>query len=595
MDASSLPNTHSLVAKRADIRKVTGDYHDNSVTNIKNIQISSLGRREMDALLNHVVHGALHDSAERGPDAPKCHPDTRTAVQRDMMSWIRHDPLALGPAGSGKTAIAGTIADECEKEGLLAATFFFSAFSVSIDRRLSKNAVSTLLYSLLQHKSIVGLKEEVLAAIDGDPVIFERHLDQQLEKLILRPLRKVAGLSDRRHWPKVIIVDGLDECEGCSESDVGDPESRTKAQKEILSVLSRACADLAFPFRFIVASRPEPVIQHFFSASPDLVLNIFLDDKYDPDADIRLFLEAMLSDIRRRFSLSSTWVSKAVIDTLVKESSGQFIYAATVIRFLDNPRLGPPQEQLNRVLEWQRLDNSAPFAPPKPFLAVKWLLFVKEHNMFADEPLYIKELLESYPGETEYVLRSLTSLVGIVDESGGPRFDFYHKSLLDFLKDPKRNADLYVDKDAIDLFIKNRYYEIIQGRGPLSDAAATLAQPPSKEFLNRLCNWLPGFIDPSRKYSSADVEWWLANLGEGRDAEVSWMFASIHEKCDWYHCLSACDVWRNRLLRHGRERGWRLPTAKEMLQDRVKKFKPSAMHGWSKHPLRPPSPPASEP
>jgi hypothetical protein len=400
------------------------------------------------------------------------------------MSWIRHGdeddvPKKIlwlsGPAGSGKTAIAGTIADECEKEGLLAATFFFSAFSASIDRRLSKNAVSTLLYSLLQHKSIVGLKEEVLAAIDGDPVIFERHLDQQLEKLILRPLRKVVGLSDCRHWPKVIIVDGLDECEGCSESDVGDPESRTKAQKEILSVLSRACADLAFPFRVIVASRPEPVIQHFFSASPDLALNVFLDDKYDPDADIRLFLEAMLSDIRRRFSLSSTWVSKAVIDLLVKESSGQFIYAATVIRFLDNPRLGPPQEQLSRVLEWQRLDNSAPFAPldalynrilhtsPKPLLAVKWLLFVKEHNMFADEPLYIKELLESYPGETEYVLRSLTSLVGLVDESGGPRFDFYHKSLLDFLRDPNRNTDLYVDKDTIDLFIKNRYYEIIQG------------------------------------------------------------------------------------------------------------------------------------
>ena len=436
------------------------------------------------ALLSRVVHGALYDSAERGPDAPKCHPDTRVAVQRDIMSRIRHGedddvPKKIlwlsGPAGSGKTAIAGTIADECEKEGLLAATFFFSAFSRSIDRRLNKNTVSTLLYSLLQHGSVVGLKEEVLATIDGDPVVFQRHLDQQLEKLILGPLRKVAQRSDCRHWPKVIIVDGLDECEGCNESDVGDTEARTKAQKEILSVLSRACADPAFPFRLIIASRPEPVIQQFFSQRQNLVVNIFLDDKYEPDADVRLFLEAMLNDIRRRFSLPSTWVSKAVIDTLVKESSGQFIYAATAIRFLDSPRLGPPQEQLKRLLEWQRLDNSAPFAPldalynrilhtsPKPLLAVKWLLFVKDHNMFADEPLYIKELLESYPGEREYVLRNLTSLVGLVDESGGPRFDFYHKSLLDFLRDPNRNTELYVDKEALDVFTKNRYYEILKG------------------------------------------------------------------------------------------------------------------------------------
>ena len=48
MDACNLPETHLLVAKRADILKVRGDYHDNSVTNIKNIQISSVGQREMD-------------------------------------------------------------------------------------------------------------------------------------------------------------------------------------------------------------------------------------------------------------------------------------------------------------------------------------------------------------------------------------------------------------------------------------------------------------------------------------------------------------------------------------------------------------------
>ncbi|TEB27828.1 hypothetical protein FA13DRAFT_1599064, partial [Coprinellus micaceus] len=72
------------------------------------------------ALLKHVARGTVHDSAERGPDAPKCHPETRVAVQNDIMSWIEHGerentPKRVlwlsGPTGSGKTAIAGTIAD----------------------------------------------------------------------------------------------------------------------------------------------------------------------------------------------------------------------------------------------------------------------------------------------------------------------------------------------------------------------------------------------------------------------------------------------------------------------------------------------------
>ncbi|TEB27838.1 hypothetical protein FA13DRAFT_1591271, partial [Coprinellus micaceus] len=279
--------------------------------------------------------GALHDSAERGPHAPKCHPETRTAVQRDIMSWIRHGeeddaPRRVlwlsGPAGSGKTAIAGTLADECYKTGSLAASFFFSAFAGSANRRVKKPLIPTLVYRLIQHKSIGGLKEEVLTVIEDDPGVFERHMDQQIEELVLKPFRKLAGRSNRRDWPSVIIVDGLDECQGDSECSGAD------AQKEILYTLSRAGADPAFPFRIIIASRPEPAIRHFFSNSPSLALNIFLDDKYEPDADIRLFLNAMFSDIRRRFNLPSTWASKDVVDLLVDEASGQFIYAATVIR-----------------------------------------------------------------------------------------------------------------------------------------------------------------------------------------------------------------------------------------------------------------------
>jgi hypothetical protein len=509
-----------------------------------------------------VAHGAVHDSAERGPDAPKCHPETRTAVQSDIMGWItlgeqdetpRRILCLSGPAGSGKTAIAGTIADECYKGGLLAASFFFSAFAGSRNRRWKKPFIPTLVYRLIQHDSIAGLKEEVLAVIERDPMVFERHLDQQLEELVLKPLRKVAGRSNAFHWPAVIIVDGLDECEGD-----GDSSSGPDAQKEILSSLSRACADPAFPFCIIVASRPEPVVRNFFSTTAYPTLNIFLDDKYDPDSDIRLFLEATFSDLRRRFNLPSTWAAKDAVDVLVKEASGQFIYAATAFRFVDNPRLGPPQQLPTQVLEWRSLNNSKPFAPldllydrilrtsPDPLLAVKWIRFVdsQKHQWLSTSLGY---LLESFPGETEHVMGPLTSLVGLVNEKGEPDFRFYHKSLLDFFNGPPRSSDLYINEESLDCFIKDRYYQTLQGvhwhhifgldldananaaRGPQSKAAGGLIDISSLDFFHSFCVSLIRFVDRGRNYPSEDVEWWLLYL-PGFVSEIPKMFVSIHQQ-----------------------------------------------------------------
>jgi hypothetical protein len=489
------------------------------------------------------------------------------------MGWIEHGekdgaPKRIlwlsGPAGSGKTAIAGTIADVCYKRGLLAASFFFSAFAGSMNRRFGRPLVSTLVYSLIRHKSIVGLKEEVLSAIEDDPIIFERHLDQQLETLILRPLRNVSGRSDRNHWPAVIIIDGLDECQGRSESDIGPggpvPALESSAQKEILAALSRACEDPDFPFRIVIASRPEPVIRHSFSTSPCPTLNIFLDDKYNPDSDIRLFLQAMFNNMRRRFNLSSTWASMNVIDILVKEASGQFIYAATVLRFLDNPRLGSPQQLLTRVLEWRSLNDSKPFAPldllydrilrtsPDPLLAVTWIRFIDSQRP-SSFPAYSNYMLESYPGETEHVLGTLTSLVRLVDENAEPSFHFYHKSLLDFLKDPQRSADLVVNYQSLALFLKERYYQTLQGvywyeifnlapyaeanaaRGPRSKATDQSTDLLSLQFFGLFCYYLPYYVEQDRKYTSGDVEWWLLHLDESNWEEgIPRMFSSVHRQ-----------------------------------------------------------------
>ena len=107
-------------------------------------------------LREHIAAGAMHDSAERC-DAPKCHPETRVAVQGQLVGWSENgdqeeDPKKIvwvtGPAGGGKTAIMGSTADTCQEEGLLACCFFFSSFTGSTNRRFKRCLVPTLAYQL---------------------------------------------------------------------------------------------------------------------------------------------------------------------------------------------------------------------------------------------------------------------------------------------------------------------------------------------------------------------------------------------------------------------------------------------------------------
>ncbi|KAJ3535240.1 hypothetical protein NMY22_g6572 [Coprinellus aureogranulatus] len=180
-------------------------------------------------LESKISRGAAHDSAERGPHAPKCDKGTREAVQREILSWIDCGGQRMlwlyGPAGAGKSAIAGSIADECQRRKWLAGSFFFSDFAGRPDRYLKQYLFPTLAYHLIQ-LDIAGLREAVLSAIDTFPSVFDKRLDEQLRILILEPLQKIRQATIQSCTFKTIIVDGVDECkedagkEGDTEQDL---------------------------------------------------------------------------------------------------------------------------------------------------------------------------------------------------------------------------------------------------------------------------------------------------------------------------------------------------------------------------------------
>ncbi|KAJ6456849.1 hypothetical protein C8R45DRAFT_1033624 [Mycena sanguinolenta] len=72
----------------------------------------------------------MYDSAESFPQ-PKCHPETRTKMLKDLHNWLldrdaQHKILWLyGPAGAGKSAIMQTLSRKLEDAGRLGGSFFF--------------------------------------------------------------------------------------------------------------------------------------------------------------------------------------------------------------------------------------------------------------------------------------------------------------------------------------------------------------------------------------------------------------------------------------------------------------------------------------
>ena len=248
----------------------------------------------MELLQQHIAPGAFHNSDECY-DPPKCHPHTRRAVLKNIMDWVK-DPnkVALilwlyGPAGAGKSAIAQTIAELLEEAGLLAAAFFFSRNAPG--RNDKTQLVATLVYQLVI--STPEICVHVLEAMEQDPALFSRSIQAQIQALIIKPLNAVANnetlaptLLSR---PQLIILDGLDECR------------TTSSQTHILNALSTAVNDLHIPLCFLIASRPEQDIRQAFNdqnSLGSLSFSIALDDTYQPDDDIRVFLQSMFHEIK---------------------------------------------------------------------------------------------------------------------------------------------------------------------------------------------------------------------------------------------------------------------------------------------------------
>ncbi|KAJ7478138.1 hypothetical protein FB451DRAFT_1131492 [Mycena latifolia] len=414
--------------------------------NMTQFSVTSYGESGIDILRPSVVTEALHDSGERFPE-PACHPGTRTAVLEKLKSWSLNtnpDSTILwlhGCAGMGKSAIAQMFAGDCQEQGRLGASFFFRR---GHPRRGTWHGLfTTLAYQLAT--SIPELLLPVQQAMDADKLVVGRAMPVQFRKLFLEPLKNTAGLQ----FMPVIVLDGLDEC------------ADHKVQQQILRLFINAICNHHLPIRLLIASRPEPHIREILEREESsAICNHYLLSVDDSARqDIRIYFQDEFSRIYNEnmaqgVNLGPMWPAPEAVDHLVHKSSGIFIYATTVIRFVDD-EYSHPADRLASVLS---LDprSTAPLDDlyteilsvmlhESQQLRILHAIWRRTSNSFLNmDPEQMDSLLDLRPGTSRLALRGLHSLFHV------PlirlRFGLFeavrplHASLGDYLEDSRRSG-----------------------------------------------------------------------------------------------------------------------------------------------------------
>jgi len=409
--------------------------------------------------------GAIYNSLERQKlDTPKCHPNTRKAVMKKLFDWI-YSPIEAdilimwlyGAAGAGKSAIAHTLAEICESCGLLLASFFF--WKTAGERDNANRFVATIAHQVTL--AIPASRALIMEAVNYNPFIFEQSIDVQLRKLIIEPLMQLISASPLFDIsPFVIIIDGLDECQG---SDV---------QSGLVKSLVAAFRHLPLHIRILIASRPEVHLQSTFNSTSvqSRLSRLPLSHEYSAEKDIYRFLEDSFTKMRHEHPLASyipsSWPGPTILRELTRKSSGQFIFASTTVKYTGGDPYELPTRRLDviRQLQPPRGEEDLPYAELNSLYTyvlsnVRNIERVKQvlgvlliANPILDpgckfrRPGDIDDLFFWQPGETQACLGQLAS---VIECSEASRISIIHASLSDFLLDPSRSHGFSLCRESV--------------------------------------------------------------------------------------------------------------------------------------------------
>ena len=278
-----------------------------------------------------------------------CTPGTRVAILDRIYHWAQ-DPssniprvfLLTGNAGSGKSTIANTVSYHFDRDdetpddnvpNILQATYCCSRqFD---DTRRQKYIIPTLVYQLARHS-----KSYARALLDADKFDSVEIPSKQMQDLFVGPWQKSAEDRPRDLPPYLIVIDALDE--------VDDKGGLAFLQALLTTIQKGHLQGLKF---FVTSREDDKVALLCDQFSSDVVCRLHKVAEEDVSADILRYLDAELS-----------LLDKSDREELAQQAGGQFIYAATAVRYM-TPQDGLTKEE-QLILMRNLLGNSS---GPKPW------------------------------------------------------------------------------------------------------------------------------------------------------------------------------------------------------------------------------------
>ncbi|KAJ7872841.1 hypothetical protein B0H14DRAFT_2344574 [Mycena olivaceomarginata] len=402
----------------------------------------------------HILHRAvaleaLHNAAESFPQ-PKCHPETRTELLNTLYNWVidpnPHHPIHWlhSPAGTGKSAVMQTICQRLQEDGLLGGSFFFKRGHNTCGN--AKVLFATLAYQLALRRP--EYKGPISRSVETDLSVLGRGMDVQLHNLILEPCKLARGVS-----PLPLLIDGLDECDGHN------------IQREILRLIGSTANQHHLALRILVASRPEPHIRETFEKG--FILGHFDSTNIEQSfEDVHTYLHDEFCRIYQDHltvmqHIPTPWPAPEILKKLVKNSSGYFVYAATVIKFVDDEYSWPSKQLEIVVQNLIPCDSESPFATlDQLYMQIlqgvptrHWGILSKILSAVVQFPSQfslgdMNELLGLEPGTVELIIRPLHSVLNMSAVLSEDSLGVHHASFLDFLKDETRSSGFYVGSTA---------------------------------------------------------------------------------------------------------------------------------------------------
>ncbi|KZP17859.1 WD40 repeat-like protein [Athelia psychrophila] len=403
-----------------------------------------------ESLLDDMHMRSVIDELPHAPSATNqgksCIPGTREVALDEIHQWINKPDgddtarllVLTGVAGVGKSAIANSIARHYD--GLERLGSFVSFDRADQAKRHPGNLLSTVSRGIADldpswRKALYDAVEERRnQCLDSSPA-------SQMENVILGPAKALAFVG-----PIVIVIDALDES--------GDASKR----RSLLKALAKNASKLPPNFRILITSRLEDdIVQTFSDKLPHIQQKTIQTTDEATDADITKYIRKELFEFTKDLERHPKCSNGKWVKLLVNRSGHLFEWAATVCRVIQNGRKGfsSPELLLDTVAEGGDLDELYARILRQTFndKAMPRFRLVLGGILAAKEPLPMAShsaILQSEGTEEDIVSMTvgpLGSLLHGVGQNEHPEVPIHarHTSFFDFLQDPKRSKEFFVD------------------------------------------------------------------------------------------------------------------------------------------------------